>query len=122
MRLSGGQRQRIALARDAELLILDEATNELDAQTEAAFQRALTAGRGKRTILIIAHSLTTVCHADQIYVLEAGQMVEQGTHEELLATGGVYQRLVHAQGVGSETVLSTVLLSHCPTVLPYFAP
>ncbi|MBX3014916.1 MAG: ABC transporter ATP-binding protein [Caldilineaceae bacterium] len=101
VRLSGGQRQRIALARAllrrAELLILDEATNELDAQTELAFQNALAQGRGERTVLLIAHRLATVRHADQIIVLEKGQVVEQGTHNELLQRGGAYCRLVQAQ-------------------------
>lgn len=105
VRLSGGQRQRIALARallrEVDLLILDEATNELDAQTELAFQQALAHNRGARTILIIAHRLATVRHADQIYVLDAGRVVEQGDHVTLLARGGLYHQLVHAQLVSA---------------------
>lgn len=103
VRLSGGQRQRIALARallrDAELLILDEATNELDAQTEQAFQKALAQGRGERAILVIAHRLSTVRDADQIYVLEKGRIVEHGAHDHLLRLGGVYYQLVQAQAL-----------------------
>lgn len=104
-RLSGGQRQRIALARallrQADFLILDEATNELDAQTERAFQMALAQERGTRTILLIAHRLATVRHADQIYVLEKGRVVEEGTHDTLMRAGGTYYQLVQAQALAA---------------------
>jgi subfamily B ATP-binding cassette protein MsbA len=103
VRLSGGQQQRIALARallvDADLLILDEATSELDSQTEAVIQKALEDyGRGK-TVFAIAHRLSTVRNADLIYVLAEGRLAEQGTHDELLSRKGVYWGLVEAQSL-----------------------
>ncbi len=101
VRLSGGQRQRIAIARallkDAPILILDEATSALDSESErqvqAAFNR-LTAGR---TTLVIAHRLSTIEHADQILVIKGGEVVEQGSHAELLAREGEYATLYHTQ-------------------------
>ena len=100
LRLSGGQAQRIAIARallkDAPLVILDEATASLDAQNEAAIQAALRRLLRDRTALIIAHRLNTVLDADRIYVLDAGRVVEQGTHAELMARGDAYHQLVQA--------------------------
>lgn len=97
LRLSGGQRQRISLARailcDPRLLILDEATSSVDNETEAAIQRSLARIGHRRTTIVIAHRLSTVRHADTIYVLDRGTVVERGTHEQLLSTGGVYASL-----------------------------
>ena len=98
---SGGQRQRIAIARallkNAPILILDEATSALDTESERLIQEALTRLMRERTTLVIAHRLSTVEHADQIVVLDAGRVVEQGTHSQLLAYGGQYAALHRLQ-------------------------
>jgi subfamily B ATP-binding cassette protein MsbA len=99
--LSGGQRQRIAIARallkDAPILILDEATSALDSKSEKAIQEALSEVMKHRTTLVIAHRLSTIENADQIIVLEKGQLIESGTHDELLQQGESYSRLYRAQ-------------------------
>lgn len=99
--LSGGQRQRVALARailrDAPILLLDEATSALDAESEARVQEALASFSRGRTTLVIAHRLSTVRQADRILVMEGGRVVEEGSHEDLMAKGGVYARLAELQ-------------------------
>ena len=100
-RLSGGQRQRIAIARaflkDAPILLLDEATSALDTESEALVQAALMRLMAGRTTLLIAHRLSTVRYAQRIYVLDAGKVVETGTHDGLVAQGGLYARLAGSQ-------------------------
>ena len=101
VKLSGGQRQRVAIARailaDPKILILDEATSSLDSESEALIQDGLRALRQGRTSFVIAHRLSTIQSADQILVIEKGQIVERGTHEELLAADGRYRQLYDKQ-------------------------
>jgi ATP-binding cassette subfamily B protein len=100
-RFSGGEKQRIAIARlllkAPSIVILDEATAHLDSESEAAVQRALSVALEGRTALVIAHRLSTIRDADQIIVMDAGKIVERGTHEELVASGGLYAELYHTQ-------------------------
>ncbi|MGL4573331.1 MAG: ATP-binding cassette domain-containing protein, partial [Burkholderiaceae bacterium] len=103
VRLSGGQKQRIAIARailrNAPILLLDEATSALDAESEVAVQAALANAMAGRTTLVIAHRLATVRDADRILVFEAGEIVESGTHSELIAAQRLYARLVALQNL-----------------------
>jgi ATP-binding cassette subfamily B protein len=97
MQVSGGQRQRIAIARafikNAPIILLDEATSALDSESERAVQQALQELCAGRTTIVIAHRLSTIVRADKICVLENGQLVEVGRHDELMARGGVYRKL-----------------------------
>jgi ATP-binding cassette, subfamily B, bacterial len=106
-RLSGGEKQRIAIARlllkAPSVVVLDEATAHLDSESEAAVQRALKTALAGRTSLVIAHRLSTIREADQILVIDAGRVVEHGSHADLLAAGGLYADLYHTQFAGQET-------------------
>ncbi len=99
--LSGGERQRISIARallkDAPIVVLDEATASIDPENEQLIQQALTELTREKTVVVIAHRLATIEHADQILVVEDGTVVQKGTHEELLAQEGVYRRFVEAR-------------------------
>jgi ABC-type multidrug transport system fused ATPase/permease subunit len=101
VRLSGGQKQRIAIARavlrNSPILILDEATASVDVQTEMEIQNAIQRLAGTRTIIVIAHRLSTVKRADQIIVLDQGEVVERGTHEELMRNNGLYSSYCSVQ-------------------------
>ena len=106
--LSGGQRQRIAIARavliNAPVLILDEATSALDAESERLVQKALENLMQNRTSVVIAHRLSTIRKADKIVVMEKGEIIETGTHQELLENEGVYKRLYELQFLEEENV------------------
>jgi ATP-binding cassette subfamily B multidrug efflux pump len=104
VKLSGGQRQRIAIARvmlkDAPILVLDEATSALDSEVEVAIQDSLYALMEGKTVVAIAHRLSTIAALDRLVVLEQGRIVEQGSHSDLLARGGIYKRLWDYQSGG----------------------
>jgi ATP-binding cassette subfamily B protein/subfamily B ATP-binding cassette protein MsbA len=101
VKLSGGQRQRLSIARallaDPKILVLDEATSNLDTQSEQLIQGAMQELLKNRTTFVIAHRLSTITHADQIVVVDDGQIVETGTHDQLLSAGGVYAEMVRRQ-------------------------
>jgi len=106
--LSGGQKQRIAIARavvsDPKILLLDEATSALDSQAEGIVQNALDKAAMNRTTIIIAHRLSTIKNADNIVVMAKGKIIEQGTHNELLALNAAYAKFVTAQALATKTV------------------
>ena len=101
LRLSGGQKQRIAIARailrQSPIIILDEATASVDVRTEKQIQKAINNIAGKRTIIAIAHRLSTIKEADLILVIHEGEIIERGTHEELMARKGFYYKMQQAQ-------------------------
>jgi ABC-type transport system involved in Fe-S cluster assembly fused permease/ATPase subunit len=110
LKLSGGEKQRVAIARtllkDPQLLILDEATSALDSRTEAEIQETLARVAERRTTIIIAHRLSTIVHADEIVVMEAGRIVERGTHASLLAKGALYAEMWNRQQIEAEEALA----------------
>ena len=107
-RLSGGQKQRIAIARailrNSPILILDEATASVDVETESQIQQAISELAGTRTIIAIAHRLSTVRRADVILVFSEGKIVQRGTHEQLIAQNGIYRRMWSVQELSSRAV------------------
>jgi ATP-binding cassette subfamily B protein/subfamily B ATP-binding cassette protein MsbA len=108
VRLSGGERQRIAIARallaDPRILILDEATSNLDSESERLIQQSLVELMLGRTSFVIAHRLSTIVHADRIVVLEGGRIIETGTHTALMARSGLYRQMVEIQTLGHGSI------------------
>ncbi len=115
LKLSGGEKQRVAIARtllkNPPILILDEATSALDSRTEADILATLQAIERGRTTLVIAHRLSTIVHADQIVVLDDGQVAERGTHGELLARGGLYAEMWARQAAEVEAADEDAVLA-----------
>ena len=101
IRLSGGQKQRISIARalltEAPIIIMDEPTSALDPEHEARIVETLKRIKGQRTIILVSHRLSTVSDCDQIFVMDAGKIIERGTHEELIAMRGAYYRMAKHQ-------------------------
>lgn len=101
LRLSGGQKQRVAIARailrQSPIIILDEATASVDVETERQIQKAINRITGKRTIIAIAHRLSTIRNADLILVIQEGEIIERGTHDQLMAQKGTYYRMQNTQ-------------------------
>jgi len=124
VKLSGGQRQRIAIARvvvkDAPILVLDEATSALDSEVELAIQEQLLGLMEGKTVIAIAHRLSTIARMDRLIVLEAGRIVEEGTHDDLLRRGGHYERLWRHQSGGF--LAHDVALTETETELPEEPP
>jgi ATP-binding cassette subfamily B multidrug efflux pump len=104
VKLSGGQRQRIAIARvllkNAPILVLDEATSALDSEVEAAIQASLNRLMEGKTVIAIAHRLSTIAAMDRLVIIDEGKIIEQGSHQELLAHGGIYAKLWQHQTGG----------------------
>jgi ABC-type multidrug transport system fused ATPase/permease subunit len=104
VRLSGGQQQRIAIARavlgEPDVLILDEATSHLDTVTEHAISQAIDTLRDGRTMIVVAHRLSTIRRADKVVVMVGGRVVEEGRHDDLMAKGGLYRDMVEHQSLG----------------------
>ena len=122
VKLSVGQRQRVALARavlrDAPILLLDEATSALDSESETLVQQALWRLMEGRTALVVAHRLSTVARMDQLVVLDRGQIVEKGTHQELLRLNGTYARLwQHQSGGFLDDDVETTMLAGAPRLI-----
>lgn len=101
MTLSGGQKQRTAIAqmliRKPPIMVFDDSLSAVDAETDAEIRRALRENVGSATVILIAHRLTTLMHADQILVMDQGRLVQRGTHEELLAQDGIYRQIYDLQ-------------------------